>query len=80
MTGKLISLVPDLMHKRRMRAVDLQKESGLSAMTVHTIANGALPKTSKTIAKLCGAFQCQPNDLLLFVPEDLVDKIEEGVL
>ena len=72
MNGKLISLVPDLMHKRRIRAVDLQKESGLSPMTIHTIANGALPKTSKTLEKLCGALQCQPNDLLLFVPEQVV--------
>ena len=70
MTGKLISLVPDLMHKRKLRAVDLQKESGLSHMTVHTIANGAVPKTSKTLEKLCGALNCQPNDLLLFVPEE----------
>ena len=70
MTGKLISLVPDLMHKRRIRAVDLQKESGLSPMTIHTSANGAVPKTSKTLAKLCGAFNCQPNDLLLFVTKE----------
>jgi DNA-binding Xre family transcriptional regulator len=70
MKGKLISLVPDLMHKRRIRSVDLQKESGLSAMTIHTIANGALPKTSKTLCALCGALNCQPNDLLLFVPEE----------
>ena len=77
MNGKLISLVPDLMHKRRIRAVDLQKESGLSAMTVHTIANGALPKTAKTICALCGAFNCQPNDLLLFVPEHVVPKKEK---
>ena len=70
MKGKLISLVPDMMHKRRIRSVDLQKESGLSAMTIHTIANGAVPKTAKTICALCGAFNCQPNDLLLFVPEE----------
>ena len=72
MKGKLVSLIPDLMHKRRIRSVDLQKESGLSPMTIHTIANGALPKTSKTLEKLCGALQCQPNDLLLFVPEQVV--------
>ena len=70
MKGKLISLIPDLMLKRRIRSVDLQKASGLSAMTIHTIANSALPKTSKTICALCGAFNCQPNDLLLFVPEE----------
>jgi DNA-binding Xre family transcriptional regulator len=70
MKGKLVSLVPDLMHKRRIRSVDLQKESGLSAMTIHTIANGALPKTAKTICALCGAFNCQPNDIMRFVPEE----------
>ena len=70
MKGKLISLVPDLMHKRRIKSVDLQKASGLSAMTIHTIANGALPKTAKTICALCGAFNCQPNDIMRFVPEE----------
>ena len=70
MKGKLISLIPDLMHKRRIRSVDLQKESGLSPMTIHTIANGEVPGSSYTIEKLCGAFNCQPNDLMLFVPEE----------
>ena len=70
MNGKLVSLVPDLMHKRRVKSVDLQKASGLSAMTIHTIANGALPKTAKTICALCGAFNCQPNELMRFVPEE----------
>jgi len=77
MKGKLISLVPNLMHERRIRSVTLQRISGLSAMTVHTIANGALPKTAKTICALCGAFQCQPNDLLLFVPDNLEPFVRE---
>ena len=70
MKGKLVSLIPDMMHKRRVRSVDLQKESGLSSMTIHTIANGAIPKTSKTLEKLCGAFNCQPNDLMRFIPKE----------
>ena len=78
MTGKLISLVPDLMHKRRMRAVDLQKESGLSAMTIHKVANGSPVMSTKTVEVLCGTFNAQPGEIRMFVPEDLVDKIEEG--
>ena len=70
MRGKLISLVPDLMHKRRMRAVDLQEESGLSAMTVHKLANGSPIMSTKTVKVLCGTLNVQPSDLRLFVPED----------
>ena len=70
MQGKLISLVPDLMHKRRIRAVDLQKESGLSAMTVHKLANGSPVMSTETVRILCGTFSVQPSDLRLFVPEE----------
>ena len=70
MRGKLISLVPDLMHKRRIRAVDLQKESGLSAMTVHKLATGSPIMSTKTVEVLCRTFGCQPSDLRRFVPEE----------
>ena len=70
MKGTLISLVPDLMHKRRIRAVDLQKESGLSTMTVHKLANGSAIMSTKTVRILCGTFNVQPSDLRLFVPEE----------
>ena len=68
MKGKLISRVPDLMHKRRMKSIDLQEESGLSAMTVHKLANGSATMSSETVRVLCGTFGGQPSDLRLFVP------------
>ncbi len=70
MTGKLISLVPDLMHKLKLRNVDLQKETGLSAMTVHKLANGSPVMSTKTIEILCGTFNVQPSELRMFVPEE----------
>ena len=70
MNGKLISLVPDLMHKRKLRAVDLQKESGLSAMTVHKLATGSPTMSTKTVEALCGTFNVQPSELRMFVPEE----------
>ena len=70
MKGNLISLVPDLMHKRRIRAVDLQKESGLSPMTVHKLATGSPIMSTKTVEVLCGTLNVQPSDLRLFVPEE----------
>ena len=70
MKGKLISLVPDLMHKRRMRPVDLQRETGLSHMKCHTLAKGSPTMSTKTVEVLCGTFGCQPSDLRLFVPEE----------
>ena len=74
MKGKLISLVPDLMHKRKLRAVDLQKESGLSAMTVHKLANGSVRMSTRTVEILCGTFNVQPSELRMFVPEEERDE------
>ena len=70
MKGKLISLVPDLMHKRRVKSVDLQKESGLSAMTIHKLASGNKTMSTKVVETLCGTFNVQPSDLRVFVPEE----------
>ena len=70
MTGKLISLVPDLMHKRRLRPVDLQRETGLSHMTCHNLASGSPTMSTKTVEVLCCTFGCQPGEIRMFIPEE----------
>ena len=70
MTGKLISCIPDLMHKLKLRNVDMQKETGLSAMTVHKLANGSPVMSTKTVEILCGTLNVQPSELRMFVPEE----------
>ena len=70
MRGKLISLVPDLMHKLKLRNVDMQKETGLSAMTVHKLAKGSPVMSTKVVETMCGTYNVQPSELRMFVPEE----------
>lgn len=70
MRGRLVNLLPDLAHKRRQRKVDMERETGLSAMTIHNAYKDPPSYSLKTLTIFCGTLNCQPNDLLLFVPEE----------
>lgn len=57
--------------KRKMKSKDLAKEIGI------TPANLSILKTGKargvrfdTLSKICKALDCQPGDLLKYVPDD----------
>ncbi len=57
--------IPELRLKTdRMTQAILAKESGLSKATISNLESGRLKRIElETIAKLCKAFACQPNDL-----------------
>ncbi len=68
----------DLLHQRRMTLTDLADKVGI------TLANLSVLKTGKarairfsTLEALCAALDCQPGDLLAFVPGEAPD-VEEG--
>ncbi len=67
----------DLLHQRRMTLTDLADKVGI------TLANLSVLKTGKarairfsTLEALCAALDCQPGELLAYVPGDGV--MEEG--
>ncbi|MEO7602914.1 MAG: helix-turn-helix transcriptional regulator [Sphingomicrobium sp.] len=60
----------DLLHARRMTLTDLAETVGI------TLANLSILKTGKarairfsTLDALCAALDCQPGDLLAYVPD-----------
>ncbi|HEX2764352.1 MAG TPA: helix-turn-helix transcriptional regulator [Allosphingosinicella sp.] len=64
----------DLLHARRMTLTELAERIGI------TLANLSILKTGKarairfsTLEAICEALQCQPGDLLEFVPDRLAD-------
>ncbi len=74
MKGKLISLVPNLMKIKgwtpTMLDDEIRKEGEkLSWPIVMSISHGEVPKTTRVVLILCRVLECQPNDVLLFVPE-----------
>ena len=60
----------DVLHDRRMTLTELSARVGI------TLANLSILKTGKarglrfaTLDAICAALQCQPGDLLVFVPD-----------
>lgn len=63
-----------LMEDREVDYKDLAEATGLHPVTVSKLKNTrTMPRRldSETLEKLCRALQCQPGDLLRYLPEDL---------
>ena len=70
----IIVKLDDMLYKRRMTLTELSERIGI------TLANLSVLKTGKaravhfsTLDAICAALQCQPGDLLEFVPASLGD-------
>ena len=70
----IIVKLDDMLYKRRMTLTELSERIGI------TLANLSVLKTGKarairfsTLDVICAALQCQPGDLLEFVPASLAD-------
>jgi putative transcriptional regulator len=68
----------DLLHARRMTLTELAERVGI------TIVNLSILKTGKarairfsTLEAICDALDCQPGDLLEFLPEAAADEPED---
>jgi len=69
----------DLLHARRMTLTDLSERIGI------TLANLSVLKTGKaravrfsTLEAICEALQCQPGDLLEFIPASSKGNVDES--
>jgi putative transcriptional regulator len=70
----IIVKLDDMLHDRRMTLTELSERIGI------TLANLSILKTGKaravrfsTLDAICAALQCQPGQLLEFVPGSLAD-------
>ena len=65
--SKLHSILGD----RRKKLAELQRETGVSYGALHNIYHGRSVRIDySTLDALCRALDCQPGDLLEYVPED----------
>jgi putative transcriptional regulator len=69
----------DLLHARRMTLTELAERVDI------TLANLSILKTGKarairfsTLEAICGALQCQPGDILEFLPDAANEGANEG--
>lgn len=69
MEGEIIFNIDVMLAKRKMSVTELAEKVGI------TVANMSVLKTGKakalkvsTLAKLCEALDCQPGDILEYVP------------
>ena len=66
--GKFVSLIPEILKTKDMTAKALERKAKLSWPTAWQLSVGEIPATTRTLGKLCAAFECQPNDLILWNP------------
>jgi len=59
-----------MLAKRKMRSKDLAARIGITEANLSLLKSGKVKGVRfETLAALCNALQCQPADLLTFVPE-----------
>lgn len=62
---KLFHLLVD----KNMKDVDLRKAAGISAPTIAKLRQDKIVQTD-IIGKICKALECQPGDIMEYIPED----------
>lgn len=60
----------ELMKAKGLTTYKIRQENIISQSALTAIKNGK-SVTTDTIAKLCAALDCQPGDILEYVPDDL---------
>jgi putative transcriptional regulator len=69
-TGKVVCRLSALLGERKMKMMDLARATGLSKTTVFQLYHEKATKIGlDVLAKICAALDCQPGDLLVYVPE-----------
>ena len=69
--GTIQLLVPRLLKERGFTTLDMMYGARLSQGTAYHLASGeAKGITFDVLGRLCGFFDCQPNDLFEFVPDE----------
>ena len=74
----IVVKLDDVLHARRMTLTELAERMGI------TLANLSILKTGKaravrfsTLEAICGVLQCQPGDLLEYVPSSVAASVPE---
>lgn len=64
-----------MLAKRKMRLTELSDRVGITLTNLSLLKNGRVKAVRfSTLEALCRALDCQPADLLEFVPDDVRDR------
>jgi len=67
-----------MLAKRKIRGKDLAKEIGITEQNVSLLRTGKVKGLRfSTLAKICQLLDCQPGDILEFVPDELKPEDQE---
>lgn len=57
--------------KGRMKVTELQEKSGVNKNTLYSIYNNKSKRVDLSVLnRICAALDCQPGDLLEYIPEE----------
>lgn len=68
----------DMLNRRGMTRLDLQKAIGAGPNTISKISKNE-PVTLATIDKICEVLDCQPGDILEYIPNKLIEKDKKTI-
>ena len=69
--GKIIFNIDVMLAKRKMKVMELSDRVGITMANISILKNGKAKAVKvSTLAKLCEALDCQPGDLLEYVPDE----------
>ena len=71
MEGEIIFNIDVMLAKRKMSVTELSQRVGITMANISILKNGKAKAIKvSTLAKLCEALDCQPGDILEYVPSD----------
>lgn len=59
----------DMLNRKGMKKIDLQNAIGCSPVTIASISKNR-PVNLTTIDSICRVLNCQPGDILEYIPDD----------
>ena len=63
-----------LMGKKRYTIIEVSRKTGLTTSTISNLYNDKVKRLDfDTLEKLCKLFNCQPNDLIEYIPDNTQD-------
>jgi hypothetical protein len=63
-----------LMGEKRYTIIEVSRKTGLTTSTISNLYNDKVKRLDfDTLEKLCKLFNCQPNDLFEYIPDNTQD-------
>lgn len=68
----------DMLNRRNMTRLDLQRAIGAGPNTITKLSKNE-PVTLATIDKICEVLDCQPGDILEYIPSKTIKKDKNSI-